>query len=268
MRWTSILEPSLCPRSSSQWTWLTHKVAGTLTKPIPGFVKPFLVMLVIGFVVILVQRLRKLHRQGKWSAAQWQRLKWGVLIGCSISIVLFSPLGLAAATQGLTAFLPKDSGEPADVIVVLGRGSKVRQSRVAIAAELWRAQRAPKIFVSGNRDAQAAVQLLLAEGLPSEAVGGEECSLTTEENARFTAQLLNLQAGQRMILVTDPPHLLRSWLTFKRWGFNAIPYASPFPDSLGHRDRFMFVLREYSGLTTYFLRGRFQAKEVTDSDPQ
>ncbi|XHX80074.1 MAG: YdcF family protein [Stenomitos frigidus ULC029] len=91
------------------------------------------------------------------------------------------------------------------------------------------------------------------------------CSLTTEENAQFTADLLLPQNVKRILLVTDSPHMLRSQLTFKSLGFEVIAYPNAVPPDLGYRERLNIVAREYGGILSYILKGRFSEREVAIS---
>jgi uncharacterized SAM-binding protein YcdF (DUF218 family) len=174
-----------------------------------------------------------------------------------------SPLAIALGQQALTQFVPPDQGQPADAIVVLGRGSEMRRDRADIAADLWRQGRAPLIFASGVHDAPAMVSYLKqAQGLPTDAVDGEPCSRTTDENALFTAERLRPNAVKRIILVTDPPHMLRSRLTFQSLGYEVIPHYSPLSPKLNGRTASLLVFREYVGLAAYGAMGRLTSREV------
>nr|WP_278003661.1 YdcF family protein [Nodosilinea sp. TSF1-S3] len=183
----------------------------------------------------------------------------GVLLVLLYSLGL-SPLGTQLGGKGLALLIPQDSGQPADAIVVLGRGRDFRPSRVQVAAELWRQQRAPLIFASGRGDATEIGQMLEAVGVPTAAIDGEPCSGTTNENALFTAALLQPQGIRRLILVTDPPHMARSLLTFRSLGFEVNPHPSPVPNGLGDRSQRFLVLREWAGLIGYGMMGRYFAR--------
>ncbi|WP_035985140.1 YdcF family protein [Leptolyngbya sp. KIOST-1] len=174
-----------------------------------------------------------------------------------------SPLGVALGGESLARLIPRDSGQPADAIVILGRGGEFRPGRVQVAAELWQQQRAPLIFASGRGDAIEIGQMLEAAGVPAAAIDGEPCSATTNENALFTAALL--QPGvRRLILVTDPPHMARSLLTFRSLGFEVTPHPSPVPNGIDDRNRRFLVLREWAGLIGYGIMGRYFARETEE----
>lgn len=166
------------------------------------------------------------------------------------------PLIFFLADKALVAFLPPDPGTPADSIVVIGRGWQFFQ-RFDLAAELWKAKRAPNIFISGVNDAPIGIELLQKQGIPLGVLDGENCSLTTDENAVFTASVLQPQGIKRILLVTDPPHMWRSLLVFRAQGFTVIPKPSPLPSYLGRKAETFITLREYMGLVGYGLRGLF-----------
>jgi uncharacterized SAM-binding protein YcdF (DUF218 family) len=245
-----MLDPALCDRPTSQWlslkdilsTWLTTSWLVVLT---------FLVLIGLPWVI---PKLR-------WKP-QLSGLGAGLLL---IYCVGALPPAIAVASQGLVALLPADSGATAGAIVVLGRGEDLRNPRVEVAAELWQARRAPLIFTSGHEDGPLITQLLEAKGIPSQVLDNEDCSRTTEENARFTAAVLQPQGIRQILLVTDPPHMLRSLLTFRSLGFTVIPHTSPLPPDLPHQEEALKVFSEYMGLVSYGLRGRFFPRQSAEA---
>ncbi|MGG6293745.1 YdcF family protein [Leptolyngbya sp. AN02str] len=174
-----------------------------------------------------------------------------------ITVIWFSPLGLSFITWGLTTWLPPDSGEPVDAIVILGRGAHLRDLRVAETRQLWDANRAPTIFISGMLDARFMVKMLEETGVPSQSLSGEECSQSTAENALFSATILYPKGVRKLLLVTDTPHMLRALLSFRRFGFQAIPYPIPLSSSKSSIERTLILLREYAGLIMYAISGQF-----------
>jgi uncharacterized SAM-binding protein YcdF (DUF218 family) len=178
----------------------------------------------------------------------------------SIYLLLTSPIGLAWALQGLTFSLPPDTGEPTEAIVMLGRGEQFRTHRVEVASELWRAKRAPKIFASGMLDAEEAISQLQELGIPKLQLSGERCSQTTEENAQFTAAVLHPQGIDKILLVTDAPHMLRAQILFQSFGFNVIPHPISLPLHWSKKKRLSTVLREYVGLISYRWQDRLRQR--------
>ena len=248
-----MLNPALCARPISQWLGLKSMLSSWLMTP-TLVVLPLVALIGLPWII---PRLR------------WKRQLSS--LGAILLVIYFTatfPLTIAVASKGLVAFLPADPGTTADAIVILGRGENFSKSRVEIAASLWRANRAPLIFASGAGDAPKMLEELRAEGIPSQALDEESCSQTTEENALFTATLLQPKGIKQIVLVTDPPHMLRSLLTFRSLGFTVIPHISPIPPSLAPTKKAIMVFYEYMGLVSYGLRGRFFHQSFAEAKPQ
>jgi len=241
-----MLDPALCAHrlthTNGKWLELKPLLTAWLTSP-------SLVILSLMCMIVLPWTTKRLP---------WRRQLSG--LGTVLLLIYFTaqlPLTIDFASKGLVKFLPADSGLVADAIVVLGRGVPLRNYRVETAAELWQDHRAPLIFASGVGDAPQIIQHLREAGIPSQALEGEDCSRTTEENARFTARELQPQGVKRILLVTDPPHMWRALLTFRSFGFEVIPHISPLPPNLATNRKARIVFYEYMGLVSYGLQGRF-----------
>jgi uncharacterized SAM-binding protein YcdF (DUF218 family) len=238
-----MLDSALCPETpTAAWTAFTALATKLVLRP--GWV-----IFLIAFLFALIQSLPL--RRGK-------RHLYALLVSvlffyCSA----FFPPTFELTEKALFHLLPTDSGETVDAIVVLGRGKPFSPSRVEIAANLWKEHRAPTIFASGTGDAPILLKLLRKQGVPIAVLDGEGCSKTTYENARFTADKLRPKGIQRILLVTDTPHMLRSLLTFRGFGFTVIPAPSPVPEELDRSRKATVMLREYMGLVSYGLKGRF-----------
>jgi uncharacterized SAM-binding protein YcdF (DUF218 family) len=237
-----MLDLATCDRPISEWLVWKSKLSQLLMTP-SVVVIPLLVLV---FLPWIIPRFR------------WKRFWSG--LGSILLVLYFSatfPLTIAVANKGLVAFVPPDPGTTADAIVVLGRGELFRKSRVEVAAELWKAHRAPLIFASGAGDGSEIVHALEAQGIPTEALDEEHCSQTTKENALFTASELQPKGVKKILLVTDPPHMLRSLLTFRNVGFEVTPHTSPIPEGLPSSRTAVLLFYEYMGLVSYGLQGRF-----------
>ncbi|XGV95335.1 MAG: YdcF family protein [Leptolyngbya sp. BL-A-14] len=248
-----MLDPTLCIQKplTHSWTSLSWMVFNWLTMP-ALVIPPLVVMMIAPW---LFRRLR------------WRRRISGLgATLLALYLLTLSPTMLKIGSRVLVSFLPSDSGVAADAIVVLGRGTEMRPERVAVSAQLWEAARAPLIFASGWGDAQEIAAMLEQRGIPTTAIDGEPCSRTTEENARFTAALLQPKNVRRILLVTDPPHMLRSLLTFRSLGFEVTPHTNPLPQQLNPRAKAYLVFREYLGIVGYGLRGRFLPREPSAAD--
>ena len=150
-----------------------------------------------------------------------------------------------------------DSGPAkAEVIVVLGGGSHERPER---AAELFKESAAPRVLVSGFGDGGINRRLLMAAGVPADAIELETASRTTRENAQFTIQRLREQGAQRVIIVTSWYHSRRALACFRHYAPEIKFYSRPsyfayaradWPHSrIGQRVRL-----EYAKLAGYWIR--------------
>lgn len=198
-------------------------------------------LIILAILILAVLGIRWILQQPK--CKRWLRTPKGVLSITGLTAFLL--LMLSVADKGLTLFLPKDSGKAVEAIVVLGRGTDFGILRVDVATKMWQAKRASKIFHSGTGDTPRMLQLLEEKGIPKEVLDGENCSMTTPENAMFSAAILQAQGIKRILLVTDPPHMWRALLNFSDEGFSVIPYTSPMPTNLGFLDQYILIVREY-----------------------
>lgn len=133
-------------------------------------------------------------------------------------------------------------GVRVDAIVVLGCRfgedgvpSEAAARRVARAAQAFGAQVAPRVVCSGGRrwgpvvEAVALREALVALGVPRSSAILELASLTTSENARFTAELLAPQGFSSVAVVTCDWHLPRAQQSFRAFGFQVHPLPAPSP---------------------------------------
>lgn len=239
-----MLKPPACVTNDAteEWTEFTARLMNLVTNPAVAI---FVVVAVGVFIVI------------NWKRKRIRRWVTGFSLG-AIAVLMALPL---IGSYGLTALVPADSGEPADAIVIFGRGQAQREERMAVAVELFEAGRAPLIFVSGKSDAPVIVEALETEkGLAKSVLEGEACSRTTAENGKYTAQVLMPKAVKRVILVTDPPHMFRSSLILRSVGFEVDHHPSPFPQKFSRYRRQVLAAREAVSFTTYALSGRLWSK--------
>jgi uncharacterized SAM-binding protein YcdF (DUF218 family) len=238
--------------SWSLFNWLTH----------PWWVIVPLVLAVILPLLVDVRSPAQAARQ--IATVFWGHpLTWSVwlsriaAIALLIYLLLISPTLSTLATATLTRFVPADSGAPADAIVVLSRGEEAAGQRYQTAAQMWQDQRAPQIFVTAHGNLIKMEQLLQQRQIPTSILNGTNCAMTTYDEAQSTAAILGPQGVERIILITDPPHMLRSLLTFRGLGFTVTPHIMPLPAGLSAAERSLLALREYPGLLSYALLGRF-----------
>lgn len=149
--------------------------------------------------------------------------------------------------------------EVADAIVVLGaplgpggRLTPILEERVAAAAALFQAGAGRHVVATGGvthgaprAEADALAEGLTAAGIPDVLV--ERDALTTVENARFTARMLEPLGARRVWIVTQPFHGRRAALLFRRAGLE--PRVHHIADSVQYRDRrraVRWLVREYA----------------------
>jgi uncharacterized SAM-binding protein YcdF (DUF218 family) len=129
-----------------------------------------------------------------------------------------------------------------DALVVLGAGfradgevSPALVRRARHAARLYRAGRAPAVVVTGGTlrstdpmaEATAMAGILRDSGVPDAAVVVEPHARNTAENARFAAAILSARAWAHVGLVTDPAHMPRAAMAFRREGIRVAPERVP-----------------------------------------
>lgn len=179
--------------------------------------------------------------------------------GCIVLGVAVLPLLLNGVMFGLLRFLPTHQAEPVDAIVILGRGPQFQGDRALAASRLWHEQQAPYIFVSGMTDAPQIIQLLQEMGVPRSNMGGERCSQSTWENGLFSDILLSERQIERILLITDRPHRVRSHLVFESFGFEVVTYSGTLePESVFSVQPYQQSLREFVGLVAYGITGKLK----------
>lgn len=147
-------------------------------------------------------------------------------------------------------------------------------SRVDTASELYHAQKAPKIIVSGGAlagevsEAKGMAAKLVAKGVPKSAIMLENNSTTTYENAEFTANELIHNEIKSIILVTSALHTPRSMAVFDKLNLTVTPAPNPPQITIPNDPDFIVflpnaralhasrsIIKEYLGLAVYWLRG-------------
>ena len=128
-----------------------------------------------------------------------------------------------------------------------------RRTRAAVA--LWNQGLAPKIILTGGlgdhppTEAAAAAAYARRLGVPARALIHAGRSTSTEENARFAAQV---SAARRVIVVTDSYHVFRSRRVFARH----FPEVAGYGSTPGPGPRIKGALREVAAIAWYGLAGR------------
>jgi len=152
----------------------------------------------------------------------------------------------------------RDERRPVEAILVLGAAqwngtpSPVLKARLDHAIGLYRDGYAPRIAVTGGvgdgdvySEAGVAADYLRGRGVPADAILGEDQGRSSLESIRGVAALLESQGISRVLLVSDPPHMLRILRMAQAAGLDAYgspAAASPAVGSLESQAR--FLLRE------------------------
>ena len=163
-----------------------------------------------------------------------QILKWTSL--ALAAIILYS-LFCAAS---IVIYSDRDDRAPADCIIVLGAGTDgktpnpVFRERLNHAITLYREGYADTIMLTGGyspgnarSDAAIAGLWLESQGIPAEAILLEEGSTITQENLRFSKEIMDSHDLSTAILVSDPLHMKRSMMMAKDYEIEA--FSSPTP---------------------------------------
>lgn len=149
-----------------------------------------------------------------------------------------------------------------DAIVVAGCGvrpdgtaSPALKRRTEAAVALWRQEAAPVILLTGGlgdyppTEAEAAAAHARTLGVPQDALVLERRSTSTEENARFAAELID---ARRIVVVSDRYHIFRSQRVFARH----FPHVDALGSVPGWDVRVKGALREVLALGYYWAQGR------------
>lgn len=173
-------------------------------------------------------------------------------------LLLATPLVANFLVAGLTCPLSPETNDPADAIVVLGRGNELGYNRYDMAIQLWHQGRVPKVFVTNLGRFQYMTKRFEEEDLPTQVLNGSICARTTFEEATSTSTILGHKQVKKIILITDPAHMWRAALTFRQLGFIVVPNIAPYPSDFSSLDESVVALRQYLGLLAYFALGRLE----------
>lgn len=149
----------------------------------------------------------------------------------------------------------------ADAIVLLGGGLSAQTNgypyvemsggadRVWHTARLWHAGKSSLIVPTGAGERKVATPLLTALGVPDNAICIEGRARNTEENAKFTEELIcekfkNLTRPPKVLLVTSAFHMRRSELLFRK--FAPRLEVVPCPTDFEVTERLMEPNRKFS----------------------
>jgi len=160
-------------------------------------------------------------------------LKWALRIAALLGFLVFIYLSVTFVQVWMAS--RRDEARPSDAIVVLGaaqydgRPSKVLAARLDHAYELFRAGIAPKIVVTGGRqagdrftEATAAATYLHRRGVPDNAILRETTGRSSWESLSASARFLKDDKLTRVVLVSDPYHSARIGAIAREVGLDAV----------------------------------------------
>ena len=172
-------------------------------------------------------------------------------------------IGWLALATSLDAYGHRQAQGTFDAIVVAGcrvepdgQPSLALQRRTRRAVDLWRRQIAPVLVFTGGvgtyppSEARAAADYAQTLGVPAEVLLLEERSTSTQENARYAAELIG--ESSRVIVVTDTYHVFRAERVFGR----AFAEAKGAGSVAAPHVRTRGALREVFAVGFYKLSGR------------
>jgi uncharacterized SAM-binding protein YcdF (DUF218 family) len=255
-----------------------------LAKILGFFSMPSNVLMALGVIGLVLTRTR-LARAG------WRIAVTALIL---LGIAGWSPFGNAIILPLEERFPPWDAarGAPAGIISLGGaldtvvspvRGEVALNEaaeRMTAIAEL--ARRFPKarivfsggsgrIIFDGVSEASLAARLFASFGIAKKRIALEDKSRDTDENGRFTKELVQPKPGERWLLVTSAHHMPRAIGVFRAAGFpveafpvdyrtrGAVDLLRPFAtlgDGLRRTDT---AMREWVGLLIYRIVGRTDA---------
>jgi len=141
-------------------------------------------------------------------------------------------------------------------------------TRLGLGLALYRDGRAPIMLLSGgDREAEQMARTLQPQGLPAGAVLIESESMSTHQNATYSAAMLKREHRTTIILVTSAIHMPRAIASFRQQGLTVIaapsteprseiiPMASPWWPTKEAMRLTTRCMREHIGLWTYKLLG-------------
>ncbi|WP_396204121.1 YdcF family protein [Gemmatimonas sp.] len=188
--------------------------------------------------------------------------------------------GWFVSLLGIAGWSRRSSSETADAIVVLGaaqyggRPSPVLKSRLDHALELWEADRAPHVVLTGGRrpgdlisEAAAGRRYLVRRGIPNDSMMLEPAGRTSLASIRGAAELLTAsrarggtmangptESGERprprVLLVSDPFHMLRLDVLARMNGLTPLPSPTRTSPISANRAVLEYMLRESVALPT------------------
>lgn len=176
---------------------------------------------------------------------------------CAAAFVLIIIIYIAGNAVSVISFSKKSENISCDAAIVPGAAvgyegvSEVYKQRLNHAIELYNSNQIKYIIVTGGvgegnmySDAYIAGMYLRSQGIPDSAILLEEKSTVTQENMKYSKEIMDENGLDSALIVSDPLHMKRSMLMAKDEGINA--HTSPTESSAykTFRTKAPFALRE------------------------
>jgi uncharacterized SAM-binding protein YcdF (DUF218 family) len=166
----------------------------------------------------------------------WRR---GVLILVCLVIAIPIVATLAFGAEVLRYAAMTDDG-PADAAVVLGAAvrttgpSPVYVERINHAVWLYKSGAVKYLIMTGGRglgervaEADAGRDLAITDGVPANAILSETASRDTEQNIANVMPIVAERGFGKVLIVSDPLHMMRAMQIAGRVGLDASPSPTP-----------------------------------------
>lgn len=234
-----------------------------------------------------------LSRGTRFTLLGWRLAALGLVLLLVAGLGPVSNMLILPLEQRFASDVPTLSSNPVAGIIILGgyedgrtterRGTlhlNEAAERLTEAARLAHKQPSLPVIISGgsgaivleDRPAALAIaEYLKVIGIAPERIRLEDKSITTYENAQFSARMLKPKPDQLWYLVTSAAHMPRSVGAFRRQGFQVIPWPvdfrtadtgdwrRPFGSIPAGLKRLDEAAMEWIGLLAYRLLGRTDA---------
>ncbi|MEO8882235.1 MAG: YdcF family protein [Devosia sp.] len=162
-----------------------------------------------------------------------------LLIGLGVVVAIPVLVALGFGLSVLRYAAMSDDG-PADAAIVLGAAvrttgpSPVFVERINHAIELYRAGAVKYIIMTGGKglgermtEADAGRDQAIAAGVPAEAILTETQSRDTQENLENVRPIVAAHGIDRVLIVSDPLHMMRAMQIAGDAGLDAAPSPTP-----------------------------------------
>lgn len=161
------------------------------------------------------------------------------LVAVSVSVLLYFVISLAQVWVVGRSDSFATGRQAVDAVVVLGaaqydgRPSPQLQARLDHALRLWSRGAAPVVVVTGGKqdgdrftEAESGRVYLVDAGVPPEAIVVETHGRSTFESLQSLRNVTGATTIERLVIVSDPYHVLRASLVARELGFDATTSAT------------------------------------------